>query len=313
MNFIKCFPLIFVVLMGACSSNSKSNNSSASNEFEEDIEKEFEGIGNEDFKKPPQVKYEENTDYYNIAEDSEEKSSSIVDESIDSLKANTSSVKPLISSPISQGLENCYDKNLDEGISNLNNQARNNQKNPAFFLALGNCYFLKGKTRLALLYYNKSRSLNLNYAPALNNIGVIQELKGLHQSALSAYESALKAQPLASVPAFNISQLYLKYHLPKLALPMLGKLVKTDSSNVEIMIALANANLMLGKFDEAISYFEKANSTHKIPSSHALLFAYALALNNQKEKAAEIINDIGSFSGQYDVGLYQAIRREFSL
>ena len=123
---------------------------------------------------------------------------------------------------------------------------------------------------MALLYYNKAREISPNFAPAINNIGIVHELDGLHQNALSAYAAASKSRPLSSTPSFNQAQLLLRYNLSRLALPILERLYQTENNKIEVILAMANCYILEGRFGEASVLFERAKDNYKLPPNNAI-------------------------------------------
>ncbi len=299
--------ILLILLWTGCSSTPKQPTS----EFTEDVEKEFKDIENSVFERPFQVKYDEANDYYPQAR--EEKKSVVSDETLDLTKDKDTVEEVSKEGPVGQAMALCYSDKGDDGFKILQSQARFQQKNPTFFLALGNCYFLKSKYRMALLYYNKARALNSDFAPAINNIGVVHELNGLHQNALSAYTAATKSRPLSSTPYFNQAQILLRYNLSKLALPILEKLYQTDNNKLEIILALANCYLLEGRFGESAVLFERAKKSYKLPTQQLLNYAYILALTGKKGDAKDILGDIDSQDGNYDQSFYAKLKQEFGL
>ncbi|HAZ13081.1 MAG: hypothetical protein A2X86_09825 [Bdellovibrionales bacterium GWA2_49_15] len=301
------WPLIIIFAITGCSSTPKKTVS----EFSEDIEQEFKNVENSVFEQPYQVKYDDTSDFY--PQESEEKGSVVSDETLD-LTRNKETIKAVAKEgPVGEAMSLCYSNQNDQGFKLLQAQAKFHQKNPTFYLALGNCYFLQQKYRMALLFYNKAREINSNFAPAINNIGVVHELDGLHQNALSAYAAATKSRPLSSTPSFNQAQLLLRYNLSKLALPILEKLHQTENNKIEIILALASCYILEGRFGEAAVLFERAKDNFKLPTQQLLNYAYVMALTGKKGDAKDILEEIDPADGNYDQSFYAKLKQEFGL
>ncbi|MBI2519684.1 MAG: tetratricopeptide repeat protein [Bdellovibrio sp.] len=300
--------IIFSLLMIAgCSSTPPK----VTSEFSEDIEKEFQNVENSVFEQSVQVKYDETSDFY--PQVSEEKSSVVSDETLDLTRDKETIEAASNEGPVGQAMALCYSSKNNEGFKILQGQAKFNQKNPTYYLALGNCYFLQAKYRMALLYYNKAREISPNFAPAINNIGVVHEIDNLHQNALSAYAAATKSRPLSSTPSFNQAQLLLRYNLSKLALPILEKLHQTENNKVEIILALANCYILEGRFGEAVVLFERAKDNYKLPTQQLLHYAYVMSITGKKNDARDILSDIDPADGNYDQTFYAKLKQEFGL
>ena len=306
MNIAFCI-FSLIILVAGCSSTPKQPVS----EFSEDIEKEFQNVENSVFERPFQVKYDETSDFY--PQESDEKGSVVSDETLDLTRNKETITAVSNEGPVGQALALCYSSKSDEGFQLLQAQAKFHQKNPTFYLAIGNCYFLQTKYRMALLYYNKAREISPNFAPAINNIGIVHELDGLHQNALSAYAAASKSRPLSSTPSFNQAQLLLRYNLSRLALPILERLYQTENNKIEVILAMANCYILEGRFGEASVLFERAKDNYKLPTQQLLHYAYVMALTGKKDDAKDILEDIDPADGNYDQSFYAKLKQEFGI
>lgn len=281
--------LVTLAFLTSCSSSPSKNNASGSLHIEDDVklDDELSDIQNSDFEAPAQISFNPSMDMYS----DNSKNDPLSKETMDREDEDFSSL--LNSSDIlTKAMANCYSKNFNEGLQLFDTLYRQYQKNPSYWNQLGTCYYLKNDKRLALLYYNKARSLDAKYAPAVNNIGVILYGERRAQKALEAFKKARELRPFSKTPAFNLAQIYLKYGIANKAKELFTALLNEHPLDQEISNGLATSHLMLGEIEESLALYETIESKYLSRSWIGINFALALKLNGQSAKARAILSQV---------------------
>ncbi len=185
----------------------------------------------------------------------------------------------------------CHLKKSKEAFELADNIYLKNSENPIYWNSVGLCFFYQQDYRKAQLYFNKALGKEKNYAPAMNNIGVLYRMKNEDQKALEAFKTAKIYNRFSQTPKFNIAQLYLEYGLIDKAFSEFIRMKKMAPNDMDVRAALATAYLLKKEFRQAVNEFESL--PEKIQEREDVVINYALSLyySGNKEKARDIIKD----------------------
>lgn len=283
MRILLLLPLLVIV---GCSTGSKQVAGPSSGSIEE-----FSWIENTDFNEVPEVAFNSRKDSFqgDVAEIDSLSTESLARIPEPKLDKVDQSADILV-----QGITHCYRRNFEQGKKIFQDNLRKYKSHPGYWNMLGTCYYLEGKIRSALLYYNKSRGLKKDYAPPVNNLGVIYQYNGLEQKALSAYKRASEVGSFSMTPMFNMGQLYLKYHLTQDAKIIFSKLVKRNATDVDALNGLATSYLMEGNSKAAVSLYSRLTSVHYEKPQIGINFSLALADVGRTKDAQTILSSINT-------------------
>ena len=170
---------------------------------------ELSEITNDSFRMPPAKLYQVVDDF--IDEKLTDEPNVLQQESIAKVPAQEVEEPEDVKGDINKILLACYRRDFDKGFAMIDSLFKEYRKNPIYWTQVGSCYLLQGSKRKALLYYNKAREVKRNYAPPINNIGVIFQKSGFDQKAMKAYEEAKRLSSFSLTPLFNLAQLYIEY------------------------------------------------------------------------------------------------------
>lgn len=300
MKYLLVLSLVFVV---GCSSSSKKEVAGPSSGSIE----EFSWVENSDFMPEPEIPFNSRNDSYSgeVA-----KVDSLSTESL--ARVPEPKLEKVENSPDSlvQGVAHCYRRNFEQGTKTLQAIYQKYKSHPGYWNFLGTCYYLQGKMRKALLYYNKSRDLKKDYAPPINNLGVIYQYNGLEQKALAAYKSASEVGAFSMTPMFNMGQLYLKYHLTNDAKIIFSRLIKKNATDVDALNGLATSYLMEGNAKAAVSLFSRLTSVHYLKPQIGINYSLALAEIGRNSDAQTILSSIDTGNlGEYAIYYNKVLRK----
>ena len=284
--------LLLVLSMYSCASSQKDDN----------LDFEFDSISNEDFKVIEEVPYREHEDVFEEVEINDD---SLVKESMARVpEPKLIVVENKVSNVISKGISLCYRKQFEMAFEIFDKTYFEFKNHPSYWNQIGTCYFLKGETKKAFLYYNKARDLNPNYVPAINNHGVIYQQEGDHYKALKVYEKASKLNSFVLTPLFNIGQLYLRYGFAEKAKDIFKSLLNKNPSDVDALNGIAMSYFLLGNVSTAVVYWQKISSESREEPYIGLNYAVALKMSGKKQEAVSVFdkvndNKLGQLANYY--------------
>jgi len=276
--------LLFVAFLASCSSTVEKEDPRLSA-----LDKEFEGIENDDFKMEREIPFNSLQDEF-IGDESDY--DSLAKESIARLPAPKLMNVENKGETISKVVSLCYQRKFDAAFKVFDMNFRKYKKHPSYWNQVGTCYLIKGERRKALLYYNKSRDLNAKYAPPINNLGVLYLREGQEQKALAAFKKASEVKSFSLTPIFNMSQLYLKYGLVKKARGLLAALYRKNASDQDVLASLATTYLIEGNPKKAAAFFGKMKDAYYTIPNVGINFSIALKLSGRPKDAKTILSNI---------------------
>lgn len=187
----------------------------------------------------------------------------------------------------------CYRKEFAKADAIFDSLLKEYRKNPIYWNQVGNCFMMRGNSLKALLYFNKSREIKGNYAPPVNNIGVIFEQDGDDQKAMKAYEESKKLSSFSLTPVFNLAQMYAKYGFIDEGMKLFESLVRLNGKDQESRYGLGFFQLSRGEISNAVQTFSQLDRSFRKKPEVAVNVAYALALQNEKRDARNVLDDMG--------------------
>jgi tetratricopeptide (TPR) repeat protein len=267
---------------------------------------EFSWIENSDFKEVKEVPFSSRNDSFvgdisKVDSLSTESLARVPEPKLDKVEENQDLLVA--------GITSCYRKQFDKGLKIFKDNYRKYKSHPGYWNLLGTCYYLQGKLRKALLFYNKSRDVRKNYAPPINNIGVIYQYLGLEQKALAAYKKASEVGGFSMTPMFNMGQLYLKYDLVKDAKRIYKQLVKRNNFDKDAVNGLATCYLKEGNPNAAINLYAGMEPKVKRRPEVGINFSLALFNAGRKKDAIKVLTSIDTSTLRHHENYYNKVLR----
>jgi len=154
--------IILLLLLISCATTDSGGGASA--------DKEFAWIENSDFNQESAIRFNPREDEFpteiaNIDSLSKESLARLPEPKLETVIDG--------GDVISQVAGLCYQRRFNDSLSVFRKNYEKYNLNPSFWNQMGTCHLLQGNYRKALLFYNKSRDLKKDYAPPVNNIGVL--------------------------------------------------------------------------------------------------------------------------------------------
>jgi tetratricopeptide (TPR) repeat protein len=305
--------LYLLIALNFISCGSAPSKKGKSETTDEDIEKEFAGIKNEDFKTQKPLPFKRSEDFYTGEESLYD---SLATESISRLPEDQLENIEEKEDPIASLSSLCYRKDFAKADKLFDSMYEKYKLFPSYWNSVGTCHYLKGEKRKAFLYYNKSRDLSKDYSPAYNNLGVIYLEEGKDQKALLAFQKAYDLGSFSLTPIFNLGQLYLKYGFVEKAQPLFTALFQKNATDTDVLHALSTCYLLEKDAAKALELLESMDG--KILKGKVqvrLNYILALAQTGNKKKAQSLYSDIetapkGSLGNYYQkVGKYLGVNK----
>ncbi len=255
-------------------------------------------LSNQDFKKASVVPYNPSQDKYVISS-----GNALGTETLSQLDSKIMGQVANEKDPMSVMMAQCYRGDFENALKIADSIFNSYQKHPSYWNQLGSCHLLKGSERKALLFYNKSLELKANYAPALNNIGVVYKRNGQDQKAHVAFEKASKGSRFAKTPRFNLAYLYLHNGIAEKALSIFTGLLQENPTEVEILIGAANSNALTARWSEALDLFMKVPDQYRTRSDVGLNMSLAAHQLNKNDLARQIFANTKASDADRDYSL----------
>ncbi len=250
--------------------------------------KDVDDIKQEDFKGKKQIRYKKTDDYFSSVKS--EYTSALNEESLERVFQYDGDVK--IEGTLNELTELCYNGKFNEAKNLFKKFSKTYLKNAIYWNQVGTCFLLEGKRRKALLFFNKALSLKSNYAPSLNNLGVMYMKEKDYSRALVAFRRARKSSDFNKTPRFNLANLYLNFGLYDRAITHANVLYGASKTDVDVLNILGTANLMKNEISQAIKYFSLIDSDFLEKPAYGINYALALHLDGKKERAIDAFEDI---------------------
>ena len=301
--------LIFILLFAGCAGSgdkvSNENGVVRDETISPEIQKEFDWIENSNFVEESAAPFVASNDQF---EGSLARADALSTESIARLPA------PKIESAIESddvitklaGL--CHGNKFEEAFSLVQKQHRKYRRHPAFWNQVGTCHLGKRDYRSAILFYNKAREFDAKYAPPLNNLGVVYQIRGSLQKAALAYKEATKVNPLSVTPIYNLAQLQLAGGQVESAILAFQALVKCNDEDVDALAGFATALLIRGDIEQSVRVFDRLPSNARQSPVYGTNYALSLKLTGNDAKAREILSQVASSPDQNVIAYYNKVK-----
>jgi tetratricopeptide (TPR) repeat protein len=273
--------------------------------------KTLENITREDFKPIKSVRYSKNDD--KLIEVRSKFSEASNNESIQRIYKYDGDIE--ITGDMARIVDLCYKKEFKEAHAIIKSVNKKYIKNPIFWNHVGTCFLLEGSRRKALLFLNKALALKSNYAPALNNLGVMYMYEKDFSRALVAFERARKTKEFSATPRLNLANLYLNFGLYDKSITELNTLYSISKSDIDVLNMLATANLMKNNYKKAYEVFKKIDGDFISDARIGLNYSLASFLAGDKERSLDLYSDIdtknlGDWNAYYKaVGKYIGVKK----
>ena len=269
----------------------------------------LEDVKQEDFKKAKQVKYSKKDDFFTNAESKYSEASN--SESLQRIFVYDGDIS--LEGDLGRIAKLCYEKKFKEVDILIKDINQKYLKNPIFWNQVGTCHLLQNERRKALLFYNKALAIKSDYAPALNNLGVMYMYEEDFSRALVAFNKARNAKQFSRTPRINLANLYVNFGLYEKAIEELDVLYKVSNTDVDVLNLLGTALLMQGKADSAIKYFSQIKGDFHEDPRFGINYALALYQSNKKEKAIDVFEDIEIRNLRYWKAYYSEVKNEIGI
>ncbi len=253
-------------------------------------EDELGGITNDSFRMPPAKLYQVVDDF--IDEKLSDEPNVLQQESIAKVPTEEVEEPEDVKGDINKILLSCYRGDFDKGFTIIDQLYKEYRKNPIYWTQVGSCYLLQGSKRKALLYYNKAREVKRNYAPPINNIGVIFQKSGFDQKAMKAYEEAKRLSSFSLTPLFNLAQLYIEYGFLNEGKSLFESMYRANSKDQDVSYALGFISFAEGDSQKAVSFYKNLSSDYLKVAGVGANVAYALALRGEASDAKDILEKL---------------------
>tara|TARA_R110002072_G_scaffold1989_5_gene16702 strand:- start:169095 stop:170000 length:906 start_codon:yes stop_codon:yes gene_type:complete len=260
---------------------------------------EFPEIRDSDFVAPAPVVLNPTSDFYALEEGDKEFKETLGGETLSIQPNDATEVVIDSDNPINQVLGFCYKKQFQKAYGISDSIFRKYKKNPSYWNAIGTCHLLNGESKKALLYYNKSRETNVNFAPPVNNLGVILQQQGKDQRALKAYKSAADMASFSLTPLYNQGQLFLKYGLLDNAQKVFTAILGKNPEDVGALNAMGYLNLLEGNNNRAIGFYSKIDRDRYRDPKIGLNVVMTLLKLNKTSNAKDVFAQVRSDGSSY--------------
>lgn len=294
---MKSLFLIFIFIFTGCATKPKSKT------------KILEDVKQEDFKKVKMIKYRKQDDYFANAESKFSDASN--SESLQRIFIYDGDIS--LEGELGRIAKLCYEKKFAEADIIIKDTNQKYLKNPIFWNQVGTCHLLQNERRKALLFYNKSLAIKSNYAPALNNLGVMYMYEGDFSRALVAFKKARGAKEFSRTPRINLANLYVNFGLYDKAIKELDVLYKITKSDVDVLNLIGTAYLMQGKVQDAVKFYSLIKGDFHEDPRFGINYALALYQSKQKEKAIDVFEDIEIKNLRYWKDYYNEVKKEIGV
>ncbi len=251
---------------------------------------ELSEITNDSFKMPPAKLYQIVDDF--IGEKVSDEPNVLMQESIAKVPEEEVEAPEDVKGDINKILLACYRRNFDQGFAMIDALYKEYRKNPIYWTQVGSCYLLQGSKRKALLYYNKAREVKKNYAPPINNIGVIFQKSSFDQKAMKAYEEAKRLSSFSLTPLFNLAQIYVDYGFISEGKALFESMYRVNSKDQDVIYALGFVYFVEGNYGKATSFYKELEEKYYRTAGIGANVAYALALNGNPSDAKDILESL---------------------
>lgn len=189
---------------------------------------------------------------------------------------------------------------LIHAVQLLEQAVRRDPTNGKAFYNLGTAYFLLKELGKAHSAFVKALDLQPDSAAVLNQLGVTQMVQGDYEGASRNFRSALAKRPDDPVLLYNLGCLLIRTKDFRLAIDILERAQKIDSTNAEILFNLAFAYGRNGDISKAV---DKARATlglspDDLDARKMLIVLYLL--NKERTEALKEVHNMEGMGSRID-------------
>lgn len=177
-----------------------------------------------------------------------------------------------------EALGKCHAGEIKEGLDLLQKKMKDNKKNPEYWNQVGMCYFLDDNFTKAEYFFDLSLAQvrHGNFAPAINNLGVLKLKLRHYEEALNYFKKATGKRQRHQVPLFNQAQVYLQFNLLEQAHPILEQIAKNTKNDPDVLFSLGSVYLLKGQTKRAFEIFNQIPDRYKNREDVTLVRAISL-------------------------------------
>lgn len=190
-----------------------------------------------------------------------------------------------------EALGKCHAGDIKKGLNLLQKKMKGLKKNPEYWNQVGMCYFLDENYTKAEYFFDLSLAQvrRGNFAPAINNLGVLKLKQRHYEEALNLFKKATGKRERHQVPLFNQAQVYLQFNLLDQARPILEKMAKHSKDDPDVLFSLGSVYLLKGETKKAVSIFGQIPDRYKNREDVTLVTAIGLYEQGKYYEAKEVL------------------------
>jgi Flp pilus assembly protein TadD len=275
---MKYLTLSLLLVLAACSSTDKSKQAPKPS------------LSNEAFKKERPLSQGEIKDHYTASISSA--SPALQDETLDRYTPAELSQVQADADPLMTMAVKCIKGDIEGAFATASAAFNKYHKVAVYWNQVANCHLNQGNARKALLFYNKALEVSPDYAPAMNNIGVMFARQGQDQKAVVAFEKASKSSRFSKTPRYNLARLYLNYGLADLSLPVFSGLLEGSPRDVGLLNSVASSHFLLGDYQAALTIYQRIPTEQWSSAEIGLNLAFTLKRLGRGQDALKVFNGI---------------------
>jgi tetratricopeptide (TPR) repeat protein len=182
----------------------------------------------------------------------------------------------------------CKTDDIEKGLQKADAQYYKYKNHPDYWNAIGLCFFEQKQFRKALLYFQKTIDIDSNYAPAINNFGIVYLAQNKINKAYEAFMAASKKMPAAVTPRLNLAQLLMTYGLYNKADIQLANLPEL----LQVKILRLFINYYTKDKNESLKAIQVLWDTNFNDSLLGLNYSIILAKAGKKSEANKVLKSI---------------------
>lgn len=188
----------------------------------------------------------------------------------------------------------CYQGEVKETLEKFKKTFITDNKNPYYWLHIGNCYFIREAWSKAEFFYRMTldeSKLPTVKSIALNNLGLIHFRYEQWEKGKEYLRQSMALAPKFKVPRYNLSQLYLQFGLYDKAIEVLSESAFRGHKDIDVYFSFANAYLYKNDLKKSGQYFNMIPEEHFRREDIAATYALYLIRTGKMEEAKRIMKE----------------------
>jgi tetratricopeptide (TPR) repeat protein len=171
-----------------------------------------------------------------------------------------------------------------------------------------NQFIAKGNLQKAIERLQKAIAIYPHYAEAYNNLGVVYGRLGDRVRNLEAWQKAVSLNDHFTPAYLNLARVAIVDRDYPQAETLLNKATAMDPTNPQILVLLANAELLIQHYDQALAVCRRA---HSLGGAHAGVHYIAARVFERENRPADALAELQIFLSEEQSGLRaDAARKE---